>query len=478
MLAAAAVLFGAACTTNPATGEERFTLFMSPEQEERIGREQHEKVIKEFGGVYEDPELARYVASIGQLLASTSERPDLKFTFTVLDTPIVNAFALPGGYVYVSRGLVGLAGNEAELAGVIAHEIGHITARHSAERYSRGVVAQIGLTILGVLSQSPTLQNLAGVGAELVLRGYSREQELEADTLGVRYMTRVGFDPHAMSAFLARLQAHDALEAKVTGRPEDGDVFSLLSTHPRTSARIEQAIQAAGATQVREPIVARDVYLRKIDGLVYGDNPKQGLTKGRLFVHPVLGFRFEVPEGFRLLNSEERVVALGPEGARIVFDGAPREPGMAMTRYLVSVWGRELRLGDVEALNVSGFEAATGWSRIETSQGRLDVRLVAIAFDAQTVYRFAFLSPPGLTERLSLPYRQTTYSFRRLTPAEAERATPLRIRVVQVQHGDTPESLARRQPFESFSLERLRVLNGLGPGQSLAAGELVKVVLE
>lgn len=477
-VAAALILGGVAYTANPAAGKETFTPFMTPADEARVGREQHAKVVKQFGGAYDDPELARYVDSIGRLLASTSERPGLKFTFTILDTPIVNAFALPGGYVYVSRGLIGLAGNEADLAGVLAHEIGHIAARHAAERYSRNVLAGIGLTILGVLSGSEELQNIAGLGAELVLKGYSREQEMEADILGVRYLTRVGFEPHAMSSFLRRLQAHDALEAKALGRAGESDGFSLLSTHPRTSDRIEQAIRAAGATSVREPIVARDIYLGKIDGLIYGDSPDQGFVKGRLFVHPRLGFRFEVPPRFRLLNAEDRVLALGPEGARIVFSGSQRDPRMAMTRYLVSVWGRELALKDVEAITVGGLEAATGWTRIDTRSGRMDLRLVAIAFDARTAYRFVFLSPPQLTGSLSLPYRRTTYSFGRLSPAEAGRERPLRIRVVRVAPGNTPESLARRQPFETLSLERFRVLNGLSPGQPLRLGRLVKVVSE
>jgi predicted Zn-dependent protease len=476
---AAAVLLGAgACTTGLAAGAERFTLFMSPAEEARIGREQHEKILKQFGGAYQDATLVRYVDSIGQFLARTSEWPDLVFTFTVLDTPIVNAFALPGGYVYVTRGLIALADNEAELASVLAHEIGHVAARHAAERYSRTVVAGIGLTILGVLSGNQLVNDLAGLTAELVLKGYSRQQELEADTFGVRYLTRAGFESNAMVTFLRRLQAHDALEAKIRGRPGAADEFGFFSTHPRTVDRINQAIAAAGAVTIPNPIVARNLYLRKIDGLLYGDNPDQGFIKGRLFAHPRLRFRFEVPPGFRLLNSPDQVVALGPEGARILFSGAGREPGRRMTTYLTSVWGRGLSLRSVEAIDVNGLEAATGWTRVDTRQGPRDLRLVAIAFDPRTVYRFAFLTPPRLSDALALDLRRTTYSFRVLSPLEAEGLRPLRIAIATVRAGDTPESLAQRQPFESFSLERFRVLNGLAPGQPLQPGELVKIVTE
>ena len=475
-LAAAAMLGAGACTADPASGDDRFTVFMSPAEEARIGREQHEKVVKQFGGVYDDADLARYVSSIGRFLAQTSERPDLDFTFTVLDTPIVNALALPGGYVYVTRGLLALAANEAELAGVIAHEIGHVTARHAAERYSRGVVAGIGLTVLGVLSGSEALNRLAGVTAELVLKAYSREQELEADTLGVRYLTRAGFDPGAMSSFLAKLQAHDALAARLRGEDGGGEGIGLLATHPRTSERIAQAIRAAGVGRVANPIVARDIYLGKIDGLLYGDNPDQGVITGRVFAHPRLRFRFEVPAGFRLLNGADRVVALGPDGARIVFSGAPRGRATTMARYLTAAWGAELPLRQVETITVGGLEAATAAARVKTQRGPMDLRLVAIAFDEKTVYRFLFLTPLHLSDKLAVALRRTTYSFRALSPREAAALKPLRIAIRTVRPGDTVASLARMLPFETLAVERFRVLNGLAPDQRLSPGDKVKII--
>jgi predicted Zn-dependent protease len=475
-LAAMAAIFAMGAATPASAG--LFPWSLSEEDEARIGKEQHPQIVAEFGGVYDDPVLARYVDSVGRLLVATTEKPKQQYTFTILDSPIVNAFAVPGGYIYITRGLVALADNEAELAGVLAHEIGHITARHAAERHKQSTLAGLGLGILDVLTGSQLATQLGGLTAELVLKGYSREQESEADGLGVRYMSRAGFDPHAMATFLTRLQANDRLQGEIMGDPGAADRFSLLQTHPRTADRVEAAIRQASGIAVREPIVARDIYLSKIDGIVYGDSPDQGVIRGEQFLHPKLGFRFEVPKGFRLINSENAVIALGPDSSHIEFTGDKRPRGIAMTAYLTSVWAKGVTLADVEALNVNGMEAATARTRVKTGEGVMDARLVAVAYDADSIYRFLFLTPPRTTARLSEGLRRTTYSFRRLAPAEAAGIHPMRIRIVTAGPGDTGESLAGRQPFDSYSIERLRVLNGLAPGEPISAGEKVKVVVE
>ncbi|HLB79589.1 MAG TPA: M48 family metalloprotease [Dongiaceae bacterium] len=474
----ALALAAAGCTVNPATGEQSFTAFMSEGDEIRIGRETHPKLLEEFGGAYDDPEIARYVASIGGFLASTSERPNLPFTFTVVDSPMVNAFALPGGYVYVTRGLLALAGNEAELAGVLAHEIGHVTARHAAQRYSQAVLAQIGLAGLGLATGSGALADIAGAGAAIYLQGYSRDQEFEADTLGVRYLSRATYDTGAMSGFLEKLLASSRFDAELAGRPGAADAYDILSTHPRTLDRVERAVLAAGAAPVADPLVARDVYLDKIDGMLFGDDPEEGFVRGRRFLHPGLRFAFEVPPGFRLHNSAKRVVARGPEDAAIVFDAAPEPSRARMVDYLVYDWGRDAALDEVAALDIDGLEAATGRTRVQTDRGPLDLRLVAIRFDADTIFRFIFATPPALTERLSLDLRRTTYSFRRLSAAEASSLRPQRLRVVTARSGDTVADLAQRLPFDDYREERFRVLNGLGPADRLVPGQRVKIVVE
>ncbi len=466
------------CSTNPATGRPTFTAFMSESDELQVGRQEHPKIVAEFGGAYNDPEITKYVDSIGQFLASTSERPDLKFTFTVLDSPVVNAFALPGGYVYITRGLMTLANSEAELAGVVGHEIGHITARHTAQRYSQAMLANIGAMGIGIFTGSGALANLAGSGAQLYLQSYSRDQEFEADTLGVRYISRATYEPQAMASFLGSLAADSRLEAELAGQPGAADQYNIMATHPRTLDRVQRAIAAAAGEEVADPMVARDIYLSKIDGMLYGDDPKEGFIKGRRFAHPVLKFEFTVPEGFRLYNSPAAVIARGPDGAGIQFDQAPSAPSGDLVDYLANVWAKNISVGNLERITVNGMDGATGTARVRTNSGTADLRLAAIRYSADKVYRFLFIIPSGQADRLSEGLRRTTYSFKKLSDAEAAALKPLRIRVVTVKAGDTIASRAKRMAFDDHQVERFRVLNGLADGATLTPGQQVKLVAE
>ena len=472
---AALVVFAAALCCQPVKADWLPNL-LAPEDEAKMGAEQAPEVTKQFGGVYENPELARYVTSIGQLLASTVEEPNVHYTFTILNSPIVNAFSLPGGYVYVTRGLLALADDEAEVAGVMAHELGHINAHHSAQRYSRTVFAQLGLGLLGAVTKSDIAGQLGGTAAQLVLMSYSREQEFEADSRGVRYMSRAGFDPHAMAGFLSKLQSNDALQAQIAGHPGAADKFNLLATHPRTADRVERAIAEAGEISVKEPVVARDIYLRKLDGVVYGDDPEQGIVRGQKFIHPKLRFAFEVPAGFSLMNSADAVIAIGPQNARIEFDLVGGAAGVPVMNYLTSVWAKGVQLRDVETLNINNMQAATGWARLTAQDGTVDVRPVAISFDRDTIARLFFEFPSSVANEFQDGLRRTTYSFRRLASGEAEHVSPNRLRIVTMGAGDSVQSLSARQPFESYSEQRFRVLNGLGPNDAVKPGTLVKVV--
>jgi len=468
----------AACATAPATGRSFFTAGMSQEDEAKLGAKQHKEIVKEFGGAYQDPALGRYVSSLGTLLARTSELPDLKFTFTVLDSPIVNAFALPGGYVYVTRGLLALAENEAEVAGVLSHEIGHVTARHAAERYGQAMAAKLATAGLGILFGSGPEVQAANTLSALALSSWSRDQEFEADTLGVRYLTRGGFDPGAMASFLAKLQANSRLQAKLQGKPGAADDFSFLQTHPRTGDRIERAIREAGVKTVAQPITGRDIYLKQIDGLVFGESPAQGMIRGRKFLHPDLRIAFEVPKGFTLLNSPKKVAAKGPDDSVIIFDMAKRQGQSSMTGYLSAVWAEGVDLDRVETITINGLAAATGAVRVPTRQGDRDFRLVAIRGPGEQVYRLQFVTAPKQTARLADGLKRTTYSFRRLSAAEAKRLKPYRIRLYRVRAGDTPSGIARRMPFETHQLDRFLVLNGLDEKAVLRSGQSVKVIME
>jgi predicted Zn-dependent protease len=473
-----ALLPTAGCSVNPATGQSSFTGLMSEADEARIGGEEHPKILAQFGGAYDDPQLQRYIDSLGQLLGRTSDRPDVHYTFTVLDSPVVNAFALPGGYVYITRGLLALANDEAEVAGVLAHEIGHVAARHAAARQGQAVLASLPAIFTGVLTGSSAAASAAGNAGQSYLQGYSRDQEYQADLLGVRYMSRANYDPLGMANFLRQLQADNRLDATIAGNPELADQTNIMATHPRTADRIERAIQQAGGIQVTQPIVERDLYLRKIDGILYGDAPEQGFISGRRFAHPILRFAFEVPAGFHMANGARAVMAQRADGALIFFDRAPGFAGIRMIDYLRDEWAPKLRPADAETVDVNGMDAATGSARIDIKSGSADVRLVAIRYDGTTIYRFLFVSKPSLTASLAAEFRQTMLSFRRLSQAEAAALHPQRVRVVAVKAGDTVESLARRMPFDDFQEQRFRVLNGLGAGEALTLGQRVKIVAE
>lgn len=468
-----AALLLAACETVPATGETAFTGLVPMSSESALGQQEHPKILAQFGGEYNDPELTRYVQSIGQLLASASELPQLEWRFTVIDSDIVNAFALPGGYVYVTRGLIALARDEAELAAVIAHEIGHVTGRHSAQRQGRGVLAGLGALAAGILlgDAGSTVASTLGQG---YVASYSRGQEHEADELGIRYLTRVGFDPNAMATFLASMDAQAELLARIQGQA--ASEASWLSTHPPTNERVVAARAAADAGAVRDPMRGRDTFLAKIDGMVYGESPEQGLIRDRTFIHPIMRFRFEVPPGFKLMNTPSKVGAVGPDGALIVLDMARSGGAGTMAAYLQQVWVPQTRLSGLESITVNGLPAATGTARARTSRGVYDMRLVAIRGEGDAVYRFQFLTPVGQTARLAEPLQRTTYSFRRLTEAEAAAIKPYRIRIHTVRAGDTVESLAAAMPFADHAADRFRVLNGLRAGEGLRPGEKVKTV--
>jgi predicted Zn-dependent protease len=492
----ACFVFGAtvgivACAENAATGRNQFTAFVPPEEEANIGREQHPQVLAEFDGAYADPKLASYVQKLGEALVARSENAGQPFVFTVINSDIYNAFALPGGYVYVTRGLLALMSNEAEFASVVGHEIGHVTARHTAERVSGGQAASIFTGILGlgvaVLTGSQDAGNLASQvgqgGASVWLAGFSREQEFEADKLGVRYMAAEGFDPREAADMLSKLGEASQLEAKMLGRPaEAADTFSILQSHPRTADRVVAATDAArsqGMTVVANPRLGEREYLDAIDGMAYGGDAESGFARANVYVHPKLRIRFEVPEGFRIANGEDAVRARGPHGASIKLDSAPAGSGSDPSAYLTVVWAKGAPLQNVERITINGMQAATGALRTSGQNGAADLRLVAIRHPDGTIYRMVLAAPTSVAGKYTEAFRRASYSFRALSDAQARNAEPLRIRIVATRAGDTPESMARRMAVQDgFDLERFRIYNGLKPDEALVPGRRVKIVAD
>tara|TARA_R110000787_G_scaffold16622_7_gene50320 strand:- start:2339 stop:3874 length:1536 start_codon:yes stop_codon:yes gene_type:complete len=478
MCVAGAAVPLASCSVNPATGRSSFTGLMSPAEERRVGAEQHPQIIAEFGGEYGSPELRAYVTSIGnQLAARTEVAGQLNYTFTILNSDVVNAFALPGGYVYITRGLMALADDEAQLAGVIGHEIGHVVARHSAERYSKSVVANFGAALLGIALGGGAAELGAGI-AGLAIQSYSRDQEFEADILGIRYATRAGYTADGMPGFLEKLEQDSALQAKIAGKSDSSaNDANIMSTHPRTADRVAKAIEAAKVVRVANPRIGRSEYLNQVDGILYGDDPAQGVIRNRKFLHPGLAFTFEAPPGFTLINGAQSVNAVGPRGAQIVFDIHPgKAPNVSASDYIQRVWAEKIQVQAVQAITVSGMRAATGVIRQQTSNGAADIRLLAIFGSDGYIFRFLFVSPVSATAQMEEGFRRTTYSFRRLTGPEAREVKPLLLRVITAQANDSFSRLASTMPFEKFREERFATLNGISGNTPIQRGERLKIV--
>jgi len=481
LLVAGTALSG--CTTNRATGEQSFTGFMSEEDEQRVGAEEHPKMLEAFGGTYSDRELQQYVEALGRKLAAQSETPNARFQFFVLNDDTVNAFALPGGYVYVSRGLIALCEDEAELAGVIGHEIGHVTARHSAQRYSSAMATNLGLAAVGILGSvfgAPSgFGNIVSYGAQAALQSYSRAQEMEADRLGARYMSRAGYDPHALTDFFAKLDIQNGIEAEAAGRPKDN--FSVMSTHPRTVERIQQARELAATQMPKGAVRERAPFLAQVDGLLFGKDPKEGFLQGDVFIHPDIGFRFEFPPGFDVVNGKADVAGTDNKGTTIVFDMESPKVATGMpnlTDYVGRHWGPKagFQPQNVERLRVNGLDAATGTARVDTNRGVRDIRLLAIRGGREQIFRFAFLTEPAVTSAMSVTLRRTTYSFRLLKPGEGDDIKPPHIRLRTVRAGDTPQTFSTRMPLGKFNDEWFRALNLNVMSDGLAPGERVKIV--
>jgi predicted Zn-dependent protease len=479
----AMLLAGTACTpvVNPATGERQYTA-LSQEDEVSLGRSEHPKVMAEYGGAYRDPALQAYVSEVGNRLASRSELPDLKFTFTLLDSDIVNAFALPGGYVYVTRGLLALPQNEAELAGVLGHEIGHVTARHTAQRVTQGQYAQVGAglaTIAGALLLGETGarlgQQLGGLGAAAWVQGYSREQELEADQLGIRYLARAGYDPHAMATFLDSLRLNDQLQGRLRGSSQEGSgVPSWLQSHPRTEARIEQAANAVEGTTGGDTMLGRERFLAAIDGMVFGDSPEQGFIRGREFLHPILRLGFTAPEGFRLANAPNAVTGQDREGRVMVFDSA-RAGGGDVAAYLVQEWGSGQRLQNVQRTTVDGGPAAVGFARAAVGGRQGTAMLAAVQGGGGQVYRFVFFTPGDMSRSELAAFERSLESLHTLSQSGLTGLHPRRIEIVTVGQGDTIDSLSRRMEVDELPREWFVVLNRLDR-RELRPGEQVKII--
>jgi len=478
-LPAAAMLLLSGCGVNPATGDRQFAALMSPAQEVRVGAEEHQKVLQTFGAMPAGDPVQQYVQQIGQRITADTERPDVQFRFFLVDSPMVNAFAIPGGYVYVTRGLVAQANSEVELAAVMAHEVGHITGRHSAERYSQSVLASLGGALLSTALDSRTATQAFGVGSNLYLSSYSRGQEHQADELGIRYLHRAGYNPEGMAWFLRNLEAQTALEQRLAGRNgTENFASSFFSTHPQTGERVARAQSLAAQYPPNENIVRRDEYLSMIDGIVYGDSARHGLIRDNAFYHPEIGFTFSAPSGFRLINQPEQVIATHENGAVMIFDAAGNPNNIDPATYLARHWMEGQDVQNAEQFEINGMPAATATFTGRVNNRDVVIRLIAVRWAPDTFFRFQMAVPQGAPAALAEELRRSAATLRPMSASERQQVRPYRIRIITAQAGDSAASLGARMPFRNLPEERFRTLNGMLPGAQVTAGQRYKIVVE
>ncbi|MCF8478341.1 MAG: M48 family metalloprotease [Pseudolabrys sp.] len=432
------------------------------------------RILSSYGGVYENPRLQASIEKTVARLVAASERPDLKYKVTMLNSPAINAFALPNGQLYISRGLVALANDKAELASVLAHEMGHVIARHAAIREEQARQTAIINHLVNDVLSDPQTGALALAKSKLTLASFSRAQEFEADGIGVGISARAGYDSFGASRFLTDMQRN--AELAVNADSSNPRVLDFLSSHPATPERVKNAL--ANARQFSGPGSGerdRDAYLADLDGMIYGEDPSEGFARGRRFLHPKLGFTFLAPPGFTLDNTAQAVLGLkdgGGEALRLDVISVPAE--QTLPDYLQSGWIENVDPASVERFTVNGFPAATAAAKGE----KWSFRLFAVRFGSD-VYRFIFAAKtPSMTEAADRSFRESVVSFRRMSLKESAQVHPLHLKIVTVRAGDTHASLARRMANVDHRLKRFRVLNGLSAQDRLKPGEKVKIVVE
>jgi predicted Zn-dependent protease len=464
-----------ACATNPVTGKREIS-FMSEAQEIQIGRELDTETQREMG-VYDNRALQEYIEDIGQRLARNSHRPNLPWHFTVVDVPAINAFALPGGYIYITRGILTYLDNEAQLAGVLGHEIGHVTARHAAQAYTRATEAGLGLLLGSIFVPAVRpFGDLAQTGLGVLFLKYGRGDELEADRLGAQYAGKTGWEPASVPEFLTTL-------ARVEELSDSRGVPNWLSTHPDPENRVQQiqttVTQVKTANPSQQWSVNRDVYLNHIDGIIFGDNPREGIVRGNAFLHPDLRFALEFPKEWDVTNGKEQVVAKMPgQEAYVLLHVVERPQG----RTIEEIADRNMREAGFREMaggrtTINGLDAYLGTYEGSLSQvGRVTMRAAHIQ-QGRTVYLIAGFAQPQLYPKVEEALAASVRSFRELSRGEADNIQPNRIALYTARAGDTWQSIAERQSSGNVKASTLAIMNNHAVADQPGAGERLKIVV-
>jgi predicted Zn-dependent protease len=433
---------------------------------------EHERILSSYGGSYDDPSLETLIGKTVDRLVAASDRPDQAYKVTILNSGAVNAFALPTGQLYVTRGLVALASDTSELSSVLSHEMAHVLAKHASIREDQARQAAVVTRVVTDMGNDPDLTALALAKTKLTMASFSRAQEFEADAIGVSISARAHFDPYGAARFLTSMERNAELKAGKTSL--DPRAQDFLSSHPATPERVENA--QATARQYTSPASGerdRETYLSAIDNIVYGEDPSEGFVRGRRFLHPKLGFTFAAPENFTLENTAQAVIGVREGGAQAMRFDVVRVPAeQSLGDYLNSGWMESVDKASTEDLSINGFPAASAQARGDQWQ----FKVYALRFGSD-VYRFIFATKEKTTES-DRNARETVNSFRRLSLEEIQAARPLRIKIITAQPGDTVESLSHRMAAVDRPTERFRVLNGLDAHAQVKVRDLVKIVVD
>jgi predicted Zn-dependent protease len=433
---------------------------------------EHERILSSYGGAYDDPKLEALITKTVDRLVAASDRPDQGYKVTILNSGAVNAFALPTGQLYVTRGLIALASDTSELSSVLSHEMAHVLAKHAAIREDQARQAAVVTRVVTDMGSDTDLTALALAKSKLTMASFSRAQEFEADGIGVGISARAHFDPYGAARFLTSMERNAELKAgKIALDPRAQD---FLSSHPATPERVQNAQNTARQyTSPQGGERDREAYLTAIDNIVYGEDPSEGFVRGQRFLHPKLGFTFTAPENFTLDNTAQAVIGVREGGSQAMRFDVVRVPAeQTLGEYLNSGWMENVDKASTEDLTINGFPAAS----VIAHGDQWQFKVYALRFGSD-VYRFVFAARQKTTES-DRNARETVNSFRRLTLEEIQAARPLRIKVITVQPGDTVESLSHRMAGVDHPAERFRVLNGLDAHAQVKVRDLVKIVVD
>lgn len=462
------------CVINPVTGKKQLVL-MSEEQEIAMGKDADPQIVAQYG-LYENKTLQDFITQKGKEMAAISHRPNLNYEFKILDSEVLNAFAVPGGYVYFTRGIMAHFNNEAEFAGVLGHEIGHITARHSVSQQTKAVLGQVGL--IGSMILVPQVAEFAeplSQGLGLLFLKFGRDAERQSDELGVEYSSKIGYDAREMAGFF------NTLERKSSG-VEGGELPDFLSTHPnpgsRNTAVMNLSVEWKNKLKLNNPIINRDRYLRKIEGLIYGEDPKQGYLEDNVFYHPELKFEFPVPQGWNYQNTPQRVQVAPKDGKAILMMSLANGNNLQAAAEKV-VSDNNLKVLESEEVKVNGLNAISILADVKPKEGAQSSSVRTLSYLISynnAIFHILGASSVGDFESYSRNFSQTMKNFKELTEASKLNKLAERIRIKTVQKtGSLKQALSNYKVAES-RMEELSILNGMQLSDQVQQGSLIKTI--